>query len=126
MNTEHPMYRPRRKSHACVASLLVLSIIKSAIATAGSQSANPADSRSETVSTAGLDLSTADGVNVARDRVHHVARRLCLQMVQADDRSRRWNYLKCVDDAVANAMQQVNAPSRGAMAKATAEQRTER
>jgi UrcA family protein len=114
MNTEHPMYRPRRKSIACVASLLTLSIIESAVAMPGPKADNtPRDSRSEKVSIAGLDLSTVDGLNIARERVRQVARRLCLQLVDPNDRSRQWNYVNCLDDAVASAMQQVSGSSSG-------------
>jgi UrcA family protein len=122
MNTENPMYRPRRKSIACVASLLTLSIIESAVAMPGPKTDNPRDSRSEKVSIAGLDLSTPDGLNVARERVSQVARRLCLQLVDQNDRSRQWNYVNCVDDAVASAMQQVSGPSRSIVAKTHNEQ----
>jgi UrcA family protein len=117
MNTEHLMYRPRRKSIACVASLLTLSIIESAVAMPGPKTDNPRDSRSEKVSIAGLDLSTVEGLNTARERVHQVARRLCLDLVDQNDRSRQWNYVNCVDDAVASAMQQIGGPSRNIVAK---------
>jgi hypothetical protein len=49
--------------------------------------------------------------------VHQVARRLCLLLVDQDDRSHQWNYVSCVEDAVAGAMQQVSGPSRGIVAK---------
>jgi UrcA family protein len=117
VNTDYLMYRPRRKSIACVASLLALSIIESAVAMPGPKTDNPRDSRSEKVSIAGLDLSTADGLNAARERVHQVARRLCLQLVDQNDRSRQSNYVSCVEDAVASAMQQVSGPSRDMVAK---------
>jgi UrcA family protein len=122
MNTESPMYRPRRKSIACVASLLTLSIIESAVAMPGPKTDNPRDNRSEKVSIAGLDLSTADGLNTARERVRQAARRLCLQLVDPNDRSRQWNYVNCLDDAVASAMQQVSGPSRSIVAKTHNEQ----
>jgi UrcA family protein len=124
LNTQQLMSRPRGNSLWCVASLLALSVIKSAVATAGSKADHPGDSRSENVSIAGLDLSTADGVNKARERVHQVARRLCLRLADAQDRSSHWNYVMCVDDAVASAMQQVSETSRGLVAK-TVEKRSE-
>jgi UrcA family protein len=117
MNTERLMSHPRRNSLVCAASLLALSVIKSAVATAGSKPDHPGDSRSEKVSIAGLDLSTVDGLNTARERVHQVARRLCLRLANAQDRSSQWNYVMCVDDAVASAMQQVSESSRGLLAK---------
>jgi UrcA family protein len=117
VNTQHPMYRPHRKFIACVASLLALSIIESAVAMPGPKNDNPRDSRSEKVSIAGLDLSTPDGLSVARERVHQVARRLCLQLVDQNDLSHQSNYVSCVEDAVAGAMQQVSGPSRDIVAK---------
>jgi UrcA family protein len=123
MNTEHQMYRPRSKSIACVASLLTLSIIEAAVAMPGPKTDNPRDSRSEKVSIGGLDLSTADGLNTARERVSQVARRLCLQLVDQNDRSRQWNYVNCVDDAVASAMQQVSGPSLNIVAKTAEHER---
>jgi UrcA family protein len=117
VNTQHPMYRPHRKSIACIACLLAASIIESAVAMPGPKTDNPRDSRSEQVSIAGLDLSTTDGLHVARERVHQVARRLCLQLVDQNDLSHQSNYVNCVEDAVAGAMQQVSGPSRGIVAK---------
>ena len=60
--------------------------------------------RSAPVSVADLDLSSPEGIQAARARVHATARRLCLQLAGPRDRSRHENYLACVDATVAAAL----------------------
>jgi UrcA family protein len=65
--------------------------------------------RSRPVTLSDLDLTTADGVGVAKQRLHQMARRLCSQTADRDDLSRQPNYVACIDDAVSKAMSRVQA-----------------
>lgn len=99
-------------------ALLALCIIGAADALAGS-GVDASVNRSAKVSIAGLDLSTPQGVRAARERLRQTARELCLQFADELDLSLHANYLACVDESVAKAMQQVAPPSRVAGATAT-------
>jgi UrcA family protein len=94
------------------AVMIALCMLASAGAMAQTTAINPAESRSKTVSLAGLDLSTPEGVDAARDRLHQTARHLCSQLAGADDLWHQPNYVKCVDDATANAVQQLSNPAQ--------------
>jgi len=50
-----------------------------------------------------LNLATAQGQEVAQERVQQMARRLCDQVADPTDMSHHANYLKCVDATVAKA-----------------------
>jgi len=65
--------------------------------------------RSAPVSVADVDLSSPEGIQAARARVHATARRLCLQVADPRDRSAHANYLACVDATVAAALRQITA-----------------
>jgi UrcA family protein len=67
------------------------------------------DSRSQQVKLSDLDLSTADGQQLAQARVHEVARTLCFRVADAFDMSHHENFIKCVDTAVAKASEQLQA-----------------
>lgn len=65
--------------------------------------------RAANVSLADLDLSTAEGLILARERVETMARRLCAELA----RSRELTYEpNCVHDTLAGALAQVEAISR--------------
>ena len=65
--------------------------------------------RSARVSVADLDLSSSEGIQAARARVHATARRLCLEVADPRDRSAHENYLACVDATVAAALREITA-----------------
>jgi UrcA family protein len=92
------------------ATLLALCVIGSADALAGSE-VDASVARSSKVSIAGLDLSTPQGTRAVRERLRRTARKLCAQVADELDLSRHANYLACVDESVARAMQQVAPPS---------------
>jgi UrcA family protein len=64
-------------------------------------------SRSAPVSMDGLDLSTAQGQAVARERVHAQARTLCSQLSDDDDLGHVANFQACVSQATEQAMLKV-------------------
>ena len=57
----------------------------------------------KTVSFQDLDLSTVQGQQIARERVHQLARALCDQVTDPTDMSHHTNYLACVDAAMVKA-----------------------
>lgn len=67
--------------------------------------------RSAPVSVADLDLSSPEGIQAARARVHATARQLCLQVADPRDRSAHTNYFACVDATVAAALRQITPPA---------------
>jgi UrcA family protein len=72
---------------------------------------------STSVSLSDLDLSTTDGRRMARDRLHETARRLCSQVAASQDLSHQANFVACVDETLANALRQLDAPTRQAVAE---------
>jgi UrcA family protein len=82
----------------------------------------PADAsvtRSAKVSIKGLDLSMPEGARAARERLRQAARKLCAQVADELDLSHHANYVACVDQSVAKALQQVAPPSIVAGSTAT-------
>jgi UrcA family protein len=71
---------------------------------------HPSVARSAKVSIAGVDLSTPQGTSAARERIRQTARKLCAQVADELDLSHHANYVACVEESVAKAMQRV-APS---------------
>ncbi len=95
-------------STSCLAATLLLSIGMLGGAAAKADQFT-GDSRSQQVKLSDLDLSTADGQQLAQARVHEVARTLCSRVADTLDLSHHENYVKCVDTAVAKAGEQLQA-----------------
>jgi UrcA family protein len=72
---------------------------------------------STSVSLSDLDLSTAEGRQTARDRLHETARQLCAQVAASQDLSHQANFVACVDDTLAKALRQLDAPTHTAVAE---------
>lgn len=105
------------------AALLALSVGMLANAVANADQV-VGDLRTQQVKVADLDLSTADGQELAQARLQNVARTLCNRVADELDLSHHANYLKCVDSTVAKANQRlqalVNQQSAARMARAEA------
>jgi UrcA family protein len=65
------------------------------------------------VSLAGLDVLTPDGVRLANWRIQQMAQRLCLQIANMDER----DAATCVSRAVADAQQKLNAVIQARLAE---------
>ncbi len=95
-------------SQARVAALVALSI-----GMLGGAAANAdqiaGESRTAQVKLADLDLSTADGQQVAQARLHEVARTLCNRVSDSLDLSHQANYIKCIDSTVSKANERLQA-----------------
>jgi UrcA family protein len=61
------------------------------------------NTRTKTVTFADLDLSTVQGQQIAKERVHQMARTLCSQVADPTDMSRAYNYVACINAAQAKA-----------------------
>ena len=95
-------------STSSLAAILMLSIgMLGSVAAKADQLTG--DSRSQSVKLSDLDLSTADGQQLARARVHEMARTLCSRVADVFDLSHHENFVKCVDTAVAKAGEQLQA-----------------
>ena len=106
------------KSIIGTTTLLALCVIGSADALAGGE-VDASVARSAKASIKGLDLSTPEGARAARERLRQTARKLCAQVADELDLSHHANYLACVDQSVAKAMQLIAPPSTVAGATAT-------
>jgi UrcA family protein len=73
------------------------------------------------VSLADLDLSIPEGVRAAHKRLRGKAEFLCRQLEDSVTTSFRWMYAACVQQTLANAVQQLNAPALASVDRARAE-----
>jgi UrcA family protein len=76
--------------------------------------ASGSEARTTTVSIADLDLSTSEGANVARERLHQTARQLCAQTLGKDSANPR-KFIACLNDTVSDALRQIDVPGRAAI-----------
>ena len=65
----------------------------------------------------GIDLSSADGMILARERLHQAARKACFHVADEQDISHRSNFVACVDAAFSAALQQLDSVSKTRTAK---------
>jgi UrcA family protein len=69
------------------------------------------------VSLVGLDLSTAEGVSAAHERVRMAARRICAKVAMSADMSTSLRYITCIDEAMTNSVTQIAELARNASAQ---------
>jgi len=72
------------------------------------------EARTSAVTLADLDLSTSDGVDIARNRLHQAARQLCSDTV-GEASPHAPDFIACVNDTVTNALRQIDQPGRAAI-----------
>ena len=82
--------------------------------------ANAAEQASAKVSIADLDLSTDQGMQAARDRLHATAQRLCEKVVDPSSLSIHSDYAHCVDETTTAAVAQLTGALLAANAKSNA------
>jgi len=97
------------------AALIAFCAIAPVAAMADPNAAATPLTRTVSVSIADLDLSTAEGVRTARDRLHETARRLCSQVADSQDVSHQANFVSCVDETLASAVQKLTSPVHAAV-----------
>src|SRR5712671_2123429 len=104
MNTQSTLTRPGERHTAAVAAILMALSGMVPVATIADQPATaPAVSR-----VADLDLATAEGLRVARDRLHTMARHVCAQPAGSGGLSSEPTFVACVDSTLAGALAQAN------------------
>lgn len=91
---------PNRPIKSLLVTLIFLGVLGGAAAMA--DQVGPS-SLTKTVNFQDLDLSTVQGQQIARERVHQLARVLCDKVADPTDMSHHTNYLACVDATVAKA-----------------------
>jgi UrcA family protein len=98
-----------RHAASGAAILLVLSGIVPVNTIADQSAATTTVSSVVDVSLSDLDLWTAEGMRLARDRLHTVAERVCADGGGEHDPSSQPGFGACVDRTVANALRQIDA-----------------
>jgi UrcA family protein len=93
--------------------LLGLGTLVSAVSFADPGGATRKVEERGTISLAGLDVLTPEGVRLANWRIQQMAQRLCLQIVNIDER----DAATCVGRAVADAQQKLNAVIQARLAE---------
>ena len=78
---------------------------------ADTQPAPVRETRVAKVSLADLDVSTPEGLRVAHERLHRTARHLCSQLADMRSIAHQPEFVRCVDEALANALRQIKEPA---------------
>jgi UrcA family protein len=103
----------RRLSSHCGAvrnaTLIGLLAIAPVHATAGKHVATVSETRVAKVSLADLDLSTPEGARAARERLHAMARHLCMRLEGDHDLGHQPHFVACVDETLVDALLQLNS-----------------
>jgi UrcA family protein len=97
----------RRRTASAAALLVALFGIVPVCAIADESAAATKVSRATAVSLSDLDLSTAEGMRLARDRLHTMAGQVCAE--GGREPSSQAAFDACVDGTVANALRQIHA-----------------
>jgi len=77
-------------------------------------------SLSKKISLGDLDLTTDQGLQIASERIHQTARRLCTQVQDSRDLAHRSAVVRCIDRAVASASSELRARTHRGAAPAVA------
>jgi UrcA family protein len=111
MNTQSTLPRRLNGRHtAAGAAILMASFGIVPVSTIADQpAATTSVSRVADVSLSDLDLSTPEGMRVARDRLHTMAQRVCAGPAGSRGLSSQPTFAACVDSTVANALRQIDA-----------------
>jgi UrcA family protein len=112
VSTGLPRIRPTAFRVTCTSALLTMTALAMAAPPATPSSA---DARATRVSLADLDLATAQGVRIARQRVTAAAQRLCWQLGDANRASNTATVSACVRDTIAEAMRAIELPQVAAL-----------
>jgi UrcA family protein len=114
MNTEtNSLHRSSFESPVLTAALIALCAIAPIKVIAHPQPAPAPETLAAKVSVADLDLSTPEGQRVANERLHQTARHLCsrLEHRHSESLAHHPTYIRCVDNALADALRQVKGPA---------------
>jgi len=110
MNTQSTLPRLGGRHTAAGAAILMALFGIVPVATLADQpAAAAAVSRVADVSLADLDLATAEGMRVARERLHTMAQRVCAEPAGSGGLSSEPTFVACIDSTLAGALRQINA-----------------
>ena len=114
MNTQSIFSDRLSRRHAASGAALLVAMfgIVPVCAIADESVAATTVSRWTTVSLSDLDLSTAEGMRLARDRLHTMAEHVCAEGGGDREPSSAMAFDACVDSTVANALRQIHALSQ--------------
>jgi UrcA family protein len=103
--------RPVGTAHFAAATLALLALAPLSAKTADLQSDLIVERLTQTVSVGDLDLTTDRGIQLAHERIHETARRLCarLQDMRNLDLGHHEAFVRCVDEAMASASADLSA-----------------
>jgi UrcA family protein len=107
MNTRTISSRLSRFETAVRTATLIALCVAAPLAAIAQAASGAPQTASARVSLAGLDLATPEGQKTARERLHEMARIVCSRVADRLDLSHQPNFVKCLDDTLANAMQQL-------------------
>jgi UrcA family protein len=93
-----------------IAALALCALLSTVVAADPKADTAPV-TRSAKASLADLDLSTPEGMRTARERIHQTARHLCNRVSDELDLSHHENYVACVDETSAAALQKIIEPA---------------
>ena len=107
MNVQTCLRRP--STRAVIATALVaFSAVTPSVASADPPAARTPHTLESTVSLSDLDLSTAQGVRAAHERLRAKAEYLCRQLWDDASATYRWSYAACVKKTLADAVPLLN------------------
>jgi|SRR5277367_3661011 len=109
-----PDHSPSSSGHGRLIMMVLWAIL---IAAVGKPSAPQAADHSAVVSLKGLDLSTDQGMQAARDRITATARRLCDRLIDPWSVSHYPDYVGCVEESTTAALSQLQKSTLVASAK---------
>lgn len=111
MNTDTCLSRSLTPLYSTVQAAMVAALLAIAplVTTADQPIAATADARIADVSLADLNLSRADGMRAARERLRAMAERVCAGAANGRDLSSQPNYATCVESTLAAHLRQINA-----------------
>ena len=96
-----------------VAAVTIVCTLAAAVSSADPGAGTRKVTERGAVSLAGLDVLTPEGVHLANWRIQQMAQRLCLQIVNMDER----DAATCVDKAVGDAQQRLDAVIQARLAE---------
>jgi UrcA family protein len=110
MNAQAHLHGP--SSSAVIAiTCIALAAVAPLVALADPPIAPTPQTLESRVSLADLDLSTTTGVRAAHKRLRAKAEHLCRQLGDSASSTFRWTYAACVQESLADAIHQLNAPA---------------
>jgi len=101
-----------RIAHSATALIALLALVPVTAKTADLPSDRVLERFTMKVSLSDLDLTTDRGFQIASERIHQTAQRLCTRLQDMQDLGHHAAFVRCVDRAVASASAELSALAR--------------